>query len=176
MAEKLGALVKQGRTAKGWTQAQLAQKIKGMTAADIGKIERGTKIPTTEEIRTIAKTLGVTQTSLLNAAKESKTTSGKTTSGKTTSGKTTSGKTTSAKTSSAKKTGTGKTSSASSSGTTVKVTAAEKKLLSQFRKADETTRTTVLELLEKATAKNDSAGDLLSTLLGNVLEQMIGKQ
>lgn len=173
MADKLGTLIKEGRAEKGWTQAQLAAKVKGLSASDIGRIERGEKQPETEQIRLIAKALGVTQTSLLNAAK-GKASSGKTTSGKTASGKTGGGKTQTGKT------GTGKKAAASSSGTSVKVTAAEKKLLQKYRKADDATKKAVDGLLEAAVPSSSSqsgaAGDLLNSLLGNVLEQMIGKK
>lgn len=165
MADKLGTLIREGRTEKGWTQAQLAAKVKGLSASDIGRIERGEKVPETEQIKLIAKALGVTQTSLLNAAK-GKTGAGKSGSSKTGSGKTTSGKA-----------GSGKT--ASSAGTSVKVTAAEKKLLSRYRKADDMTKEAVDRLLEAAapsSSQSSAAGDLIQSLLGNVLEQMIGKK
>ena len=170
MADKLGTLIREGRTEKGWTQAQLAAKVKGLSASDIGRIERGEKVPETEQIKLIAKALGVTQTSLLNAAK-GKTSAGKSGSSKTGSGKTGSGKTTSGKA------GSGKT--ASSAGTSVKVTAAEKKLLSRYRKADDMTKEAVDRLLEAAapsSSQSSAAGDLIQSLLGNVLEQMIGKK
>lgn len=170
MADKLGTLIREGRTEKGWTQAQLAAKVKGLSASDIGRIERGEKVPETEQIKLIAKALGVTQTSLLNAAK-GKTGAGKSGSSKTGSSKTGSGKTTSGKA------GSGKT--ASSAGTSVKVTAAEKKLLSRYRKADDMTKEAVDRLLEAAapsSSQSSAAGDLIQSLLGNVLEQMIGKK
>ena len=170
MADKLGTLIREGRTEKGWTQAQLAAKVKGLSASDIGRIERGEKVPETEQIKLIAKALGVTQTSLLNAAK-GKTGAGKSGSSKTGSSKTGSGKTTSGKA------GSGKT--ASSAGTSVKVTAAEKKLLSRYRRADDMTKEAVDRLLEAAapsSSQSSAAGDLIQSLLGNVLEQMIGKK
>lgn len=170
MADKLGTLIREERTEKGWTQAQLAAKVKGLSASDIGRIERGEKVPETEQIKLIAKALGVTQTSLLNAAK-GKTGAGKSGSSKTGSSKTGSGKTTSGKA------GSGKT--ASSAGTSVKVTAAEKKLLSRYRKADDMTKEAVDRLLEAAapsSSQSSAAGDLIQSLLGNVLEQMIGKK
>ena len=184
MASKLGTLIKEGRAAKGWTQAQLAAKIKGLSASDIGRIERGEKTPETEQIRQIAKALGVTQTSLLNAAK-GKTGSSKTSSAKTgakessskAGGKTSSSKTGSGKTAASSKTGSGKTTAASK--TSVTVTSAEKKLLQQYRKADDMTKKAVDNILAAAvpaSGKNDGAGDLLNSLLGNVLEQVLGKK
>ena len=132
-------------------------------------------MPETEQIKLIAKALGVTQTSLLNAAK-GKTGAGKSGSSKTGSSKTGSSKTGSGKTTSGKA-GSGKT--ASSAGTSVKVTAAEKKLLSRYRKADDMTKEAVDRLLEAAapsSSQSSAAGDLIQSLLGNVLEQMIGKK
>lgn len=187
MANKLGALIKEARAENGWTQEQLAKKVKGLSASDIGRIERGEKIPETEQIKLIAKALGVTQTSLLNAAKgtggkggSAKTGSAKTGSAKTSSAKTGTGKSSSktgGKTSSAKS-GSGKSSSsAKTSGTSVTVTAAEKKLLQQYRKADDMTREAVDKILAAAapaSGKSDAGGDLLNSLLGSVLKQLMG--
>ena len=41
MSRKLGDLVKKARTEKGLTQAALAEKVDGLTASDVSKIERG---------------------------------------------------------------------------------------------------------------------------------------
>ncbi len=75
--KKVGELIKEARTAAGMTQEQLARKVKDCSAADISKAERGEKNLTQEQLKQIAKATGVTQTSLLEAAKGS---SGKTTS------------------------------------------------------------------------------------------------
>ena len=69
MAKKVGTLIKEARTAAGMTQEQLAKKVKGASAADIGKAERGEKDLTQEQLKAIAKATGVTQKSLLDAAK-----------------------------------------------------------------------------------------------------------
>ena len=45
MSRKLGDLVKKARTEKGLTQAALAEKVDGLTASDVSKIERGEKEP-----------------------------------------------------------------------------------------------------------------------------------
>ena len=105
MAKKVGELIKKARTDAGLTQEQLAKKVDGVTASDISKAERGEKELSQTALKQIAKATGVTQASLLDAAKSG-------------------GKTSTA---SGKKT---------SSGTSVKVTAAEKKLLELYRKAD----------------------------------------
>ena len=68
MSKKLGDLIKEARTAKGMTQAALAEQVEGLTASDVGKVERGEKEPVQDVIRKMAKVLGVTQKSLLDAA------------------------------------------------------------------------------------------------------------
>ena len=115
MSKKLGNLVKEARNDKGWTQAQLANKVKGLSAAEVSKIEQGEFEPTQAVLKEMAKALGVTQSSLINAA---------------------SGKTTTAK----KKT----TTSASAAKTDMKLTAAEKKLVQLYRKADDKTKKKVV--------------------------------
>ena len=70
MAEKtVGTLIKEARTAAGLTQEQLARKIKRVSADDISLAERGKKDFTQAVLKEIAKATGVTQKSLLDAAK-----------------------------------------------------------------------------------------------------------
>ena len=86
MAKKVGTLIKEARTEAGLTQEQLAKKISGLSASDISKAERGEKDLTQAQLKAIAKATGVTQASLLNAAKGSsskKTTTKKSTANKT---------------------------------------------------------------------------------------------
>ena len=71
-AKKVGTLIKEARTEAGLTQEQLARKVKGASASDISKAERGEKELTQEQLKQIAKATGVTQKSLLDAAKGSK--------------------------------------------------------------------------------------------------------
>ena len=71
MANKVGPLITEARTGAKLTQEQLAKKVAGMTAQDISKAERGETIPSQAQLKAIAKATGVTQASLLNAAKES---------------------------------------------------------------------------------------------------------
>ncbi|HAB94482.1 MAG TPA: XRE family transcriptional regulator, partial [Lachnospiraceae bacterium] len=68
MSKKLGNLIKEARASKGLTQSALAEKVEGLSASDVGKIERGEKEPAQSVLRNIAKVLGVTQKSLLDAA------------------------------------------------------------------------------------------------------------
>lgn len=67
--KKVGALIRSARLDRGLTQEQLARKVKNCSASDIGKAERGEKKLTTEQLKQIAKATGVTQKSLLDAAK-----------------------------------------------------------------------------------------------------------
>ena len=150
MSKKLGDLVKQARTEKGVTQAGLAEKVDGLTASDVSKIERGEKEPAQSVLKQMAKALGVTQKSLLDAA----TGSGKTTAAKTTSSKT---GTAAKKTSSAKK-----TSAAKDTIDTLKLTATEKKLVQLYRKADTKTKKAAINLLEGDSNAIELIGALLS--------------
>ena len=56
---------------------------------------------------------------------------------------------------------------------------AEKKLLQQYRKADDLTKKAVDNILAAvvpSSGKSEAGGDLLNSLLGNVLEQLMGKK
>ena len=148
MAKKVGTLIKEARTEAGLTQEQLARKVKDCSAADIGKAERGEKELTQDQLKQIAKATGVTQKSLLDAAKGSSSSSAKT----------------SSKTSAKKTT--------SSSGTSMKVTAAEKKLVELYREADSDTKKKAVSILKGETA---GADDILGTILSGAMD-MLGKK
>ena len=171
--KSLGELIKEARTSAGLTQEQLAQSVGDMTASDISKAERGQKVPTQNQLKQIAKTTGVTQKSLLDAAKaqdaagsgntsSGKTSSGTAASGKTASGTTASGKTASGTTSSGKTTSGKTTSGKTTSGNTVQVTATEKKLLELYRAADSDKKKAVMSLLKGET---QTASEMISSLL-----------
>lgn len=167
MSKKLGNLIKEARTAKGLSQAALAEKVDGITASDVGKIERGEKEPAQDVIKQIAKVLGVTQKSLLDAA-TGKTTAAKTTSGKTVAGKTTAAKTSSAKTSStAKKTTAKKPSAAKAAVEALTLSATEKKLVQLYRKADTKTKKAAINLLEGDSSMIELIGVLMSSGKGS---------
>lgn len=68
-SKKVGTLIKEARTEAGLTQEQLARRIAGLSASDISLAERHQKNLTQEQLRQIAKITGVTQASLLSAAK-----------------------------------------------------------------------------------------------------------
>jgi len=70
-SKKLGTLIKEARVNADLTQEQLARRISGLSASDISQAERGLKDLTQEQLKQIAKITGVTQASLLNAAKGS---------------------------------------------------------------------------------------------------------
>ena len=173
MANKVGALIKEARTGAGLTQEQLARKIKGISADDISKAERGEKELTQAVLTEIAKATGVTQKSLLDAAKG--TTASKTTAQKKT---TTASKkpassakktTSSAKktTSSAKKT---TTSGRKTTSPTFTISAQEKKLINAYREADDKVKAAVnLVLLgTDSLASQKGSDDMLSALLGGL--------
>ena len=117
-SKKVGTLIKEARTNAGLTQEQLAKKIAGLSANDISLAERGKQDLTQDQLKKIAKATGVTQASLLNAAKGSTT-----------------------KSSSSK-------SSSSSAKSSEKVTATEKKLLELYRAADSDTKKEVMKILK----------------------------
>ena len=145
-AKKVGVLIKEARTKAGLTQAQLADRVSGLTASDISKAERGEKDLTDAQLKAIAKVTGVTQKSLLEAPK---------------------GGSSAAATSSAKKPAAGSLSStkkpaSGSSGTSVKLTATEKKLVELYRAADSDTKKKAMSVLK---GESSGAADLLGSLL-----------
>lgn len=180
--KKVGTLIREARTAKKFSQEQLASEIDGLSGSDIGKAERGEKDLSQAQLKAIAKALGITQKSLLEAAKggspattasksasASKTTTSKTAADKKT---TTTKKTTSAsKTAStaAKKTGSA-AAKKSAAGTATKTTsvsslsAAEKKLIELYRAADSDDKKLATRIL-----KGEKLGiaDLIPMLMAN---------
>ena len=70
-SKKVGTLIKEARTEAGLTQEQLARRIAGLSASDISAAERHQKNLTQDQLKQIAKITGVTQASLLNAARGS---------------------------------------------------------------------------------------------------------
>ncbi|MBQ6023048.1 MAG: helix-turn-helix domain-containing protein [Clostridia bacterium] len=145
-AKKLGQLIKAARTDAGLTQEQLARKVKNCSASDVSKAERGEKVLTNDQLKQIAKATGVTQKSLLDAAK----------------GASASG--TSSSSSSAKpKTGANTTS--------VKLTSTEKKLVEYYRKADSQTKKEAMSLL-----KGEKVETLVGNLIGSAFSALTGKK
>ena len=135
-SKKVGTLIKEARTKADLTQEQLARRISGLSASDISLAERHQKSLTQEQLKQIAKITGVTQTSLINAAKG---------------------------TSSGKSTGT---------KSSMQVTAAERKLVELYRKADADARKKALNALK---GEDSLADDLLEMLLDGVQDMISGK-
>ena len=189
MAKKVGTLIKEARTAAGLTQEQLARKIKGLSAGELAKAESGETELTQALLKEIAKATGVTQSSLLSAAKASPAKKTTTAAKKTTTAaekKTTAAKkTTTAKTSAVAK----KTTTAKKTGTAKKtdteLTAAEKKMLEAYRAASADAKKTALKILKgedmefaeiMKLLKLDSKLDGLdsNSLLGGLKEGLLG--
>ena len=135
-SKKVGTLIKEARTKADLTQEQLARRISGLSASDISLAERHQKSLTQEQLKQIAKITGVTQASLINAAKG---------------------------TSSGKSTGT---------KSSMQVTAAERKLVELYRKADADARKKALNALK---GEDSLADDLLEMLLDGVQDMISGK-
>ena len=147
-SKKVGTLIKEARTGADLTQEQLARKISGLSASDISLAERGQKDLTQTQLKQIAKITGVTQASLINAAKG------------TASSKSTSAKKTTEKTSATKK-----ASASSAAKSSMQVTAAKKKLVELYRKADADTRKEALKVLK---GEEDGTENLLEDILETV--------
>ena len=202
MANKVGPLIKDARTKAGLSQEKLAAKIAGFSAADLSKAERGELIPTNEQLKKIAVATGVTQKSLLDAAKASApakktTTAAKTTTAKTTTAakktttaktaaaakKTTTAKTTTAKTTTAAKTTAAKKTAAkvpANANTSIKVTTTEKTLINTYREATSNAKKAAMKVLkgevdEKALSfiLNGTEG-LVGDGLGDLVSNLLG--
>ena len=137
--KKVGTLIKEARMNADLTQEQLARKVTGASASDISLAERGKIELTQAQLKQIAKATGVTQASLLNAAK------GTTTKKSTTAKKSTSGK------------------------TSMQVTAAEKKLVELYRKADADARKAAVNALKD---DDDDVDSILESIL-DVVQDML---
>lgn len=146
--KKVGTLIKEARMDAGLTQEGLAKKIKTLSANDISRAERGEKELTQDELKEIAKITGVTQKSLLDAAKGTTT-------------KKTSTKTTAKTTTTTKKT--------TSTGTSMKVTATEKRLVEYYREADSETKKAAMSLLK---GEKTEAANIIGNLLDGVLKSL----
>ena len=173
MANTVGPLIKEARSKAKLSQEALASRIEGLSASDVGKAERGEKELSQSVLRQIAKLTGVTQSSLINAAKEStygaekKTTSAGSTK-KTTAASAKKSTTSAKKTTSS--TAAKKTTTASKNA--VELTAAEKKLVELYRAADSETKKKAVAVLK---GEAGDMGDILSSLLGGAMD-MLGKK
>lgn len=156
-SKKVGTLIKEARKAAGLTQEKLAKKVGGgLTATDIGKAERGELTLTIAMLKKIAKATGVTQASLVNAAKDTD-----------------------------KPTATSGSTTTASANSSMRVTAAEKQLIAYYRKADSDTKKAATNVLRgkcddlvptllqssstASTSTQGSVADMISDALGSLL-------
>ena len=175
MGEKVGKLIREARTGADLTQEKLAKKVGGgLTASDVSRAERGEIDLPQATLRAIAKATGVTQSSLVDAAKAENASSGKKTStGKTTSAKTTAKKTTANSTAKKAKT-------PDSAGVSLRVTATEKRLVEAYRLADGDAKKAAMKLLKgecpdmAAKILGGSGADMVADLLGDALGSLLG--
>lgn len=166
MGKKVGKLIKAARTGADMTQEQLARRISGVSANDISLAERGEKDLTQAQLKKIATITGVTQASLIDAAKAENGTAKKTTTKKTTT---------------TKKATTPKTPASANS--TMKVTSTERKLVEAYRLADSDTKKRAMNLLK---GKEDGVlggllggadiSDKVEDVLGDVLGGLLGNK
>lgn len=170
MSKKLGNLIKEARTKKGMTQAELASAVDGLSAATLGKMERGETEAEEAVVRSIAKVLGVTQTSLVEAMSR-KGSSAKSGSAKTGTAKTSSKTASAGKTSESRKT-TAKKTTAKKTDAGIKLTQEEKRLLDLYRKADSGVKNAVMLLLKGEDQKSE---DLMGSLIGTAISAITGK-
>ena len=175
MSKKLGTLVNDARLKKGLSMAALAEQVEGLSSSMVGKIERGESEPAEDVLRAMAKVLGVTQKSLVDAASgtgaAAKKTAAKSTAAKSTTAKSTAAKKASSKSTTAKKTASkAKSSSSQTSSGDLKLTATEKKLVEAYRKAGTSAKKTALSVLEgKATM-----ADFMTLMIADKAEELGG--
>ena len=148
-AKKVGTLIREARLEAGYTQEQLARKVKDLTANDISKAERGEKDLTKEQLKKIALATGVTQSSLLNAPKGGSSSSS-------------SKKKTTTSSASKKKT-------TSSTGTSMKVTATERKLVELYREADSDRKKMAMNVLK---GESNTFDGFLGNLIDGALDAL----
>ena len=172
MATKtVGELIKEARTKAGLSQTALAAGIEGLSASDVGKAERGEKELTQTQLKEIAKATGVTQKSLLDAAKGTAAPAKKTEAKKTEAKKPAS--TAKKPASTAKKPAASAKKPASSTAKKTeaegeKLTAAEKKLLELYRAADADTKKAAVALLKGEQPEDKGVlGSLLNMIGGS---------
>ena len=193
--KNVGTLIREARTAKKLSQEQLAGSVDGLSGNDVGKAERGEKELSQNQLKLIAKALGITQKSLLEAPKggASATASKAAASSKTAStaktgttarkAASTSAAATKKTSTTAAKTGTTtakKTTAAGKAAKTTQLSAAEQKLIELYRAASSDDKKLATRILK---GENLELGDLLMLansgsgedgLLGGLLAKMQG--
>lgn len=161
--KKVGDLIKEAQTKAGLSQEKLAAMIDGLSASEVSKAERGDKELTQAELKAIAKATGVTQKSLLEAA------------GFVTSTAKKPAASTAKKPAStaAKKTTAAKTTEE------IKLTAAEKRILTLYRAASAAVRKDAEAVLKGEKQVQEEGGNpLMEGLLGGALDVLanLGKK
>lgn len=162
MANTVGPLIKEARGKAKLSQEGLAAQIEGLSASDLAKAERGEKELSQSVLRQIAKITGVTQSSLINAAKES-------TYGPAKKAAPAAKKTPAA---SAKKTSASAAKKPAAKKDDFELTAAEKKLVELYRAADTDTKKKAVAVLK---GEQSDTGDILTSLIGTAID-MFGKK
>ncbi len=152
MGKKVGKLIKAARTGAELTQEQLARRISGLTAGDVSQAERGEKDLTQAQLKKIATVTGVTQASLLNAAREE---------------------------TSAKKSAKAKTPASANS--TMKVTATERRLIEAYRLADSDAKKRAMNVLKGqddllSTLLGGDVTDKVEDVIGDVIGNLLGSK
>ena len=184
MSSNLGTLLKEARAKTGLTQEQLAKKAGSqLTGNDISRAERGLDVPSDTQLKAIAKVTGVTQKSLLDAAKAAR---GGTAAAAKPAAKTTAAakKTASKATATAKKpastTAAKKPASTARKTDPYTLTATEKKLIDAYRSASSENKKLALALLQGKDIEQSEGFNVgsilqngLSSGLGGVLETLI---
>ena len=171
----LSTRLKEARAAASLTQEQLAKAAKnGLTANDISKAERALYVPTDAQLKAIAKATGVTQKSLLDA--KSGTAAKKPAASSAAKKPASSAAKKPTASSAAKKpaaSSAAKKPAASSTGTSMKVTATEKKLVEAYRKASAENKKLAMNLLQgKAVEESQfNIGSLFSGGLGGSVSE-----
>lgn len=197
-APTVGELIKEARTNAKLTQEKLAAQIEGLSASDISKAERNELDLTNNQLKAIAKVTGVTQASLLNAAKadkapaaKPKATTAKTTTTKAATTKATTAKATTAKTAAkttasakVKTTADTKAKTPASATISMKVTASEKKLIELYRSANGEQKKAATNVLKGESADlitsllsggaGNKGGDLLADGLAGLVTNLLG--
>ena len=162
MGKQVGKLIKAARTDADLTQEQLARRISGLSANDISLAERGEKDLTQAQLKKIATITGVTQASLINAAKEEKSSAAKSAAKKTTT-----------------KSAAAKAKTPANANSTMKVTATERKLVEAYRLADSDAKKRAMSILKGEENGLDAllggdVGDKVSDVLEDVLGSFLG--
>lgn len=152
MGQTVGALIKEARTGAKLTQTQLAEQLDGVSANDISKAERGDKELSQAVLKQIAKITGVTQSSLVNAAKAEA-----------------AGEKPAAAKAPAKKESSAKPAAKAEAKNAFELTAAEKKLVELYRAADSDTKKAAVAVLKNEKPQTE---DILGSLLGGAMEML----